>query len=234
VPIQKNFNCGVGSYNRTQDVINIQPVIPIRASENETLITRVIQPLVRQPYSTANAGGQLGFGDINPTFFFSPAAPGKLIWGLGPAILIPFATTAVLGQGKLSFGPSVVALIQPGHWKVGVLVKNVFSVTDSFHRPSINQMTPQEGLERKYRANHHCELTQPGWRQGIQRQRHQRWHVWTVPFDGGVGRVMRLGYQPVNISTQFYGSAVHPAGASPWGMRLQIALLYPKTERLVI
>ena len=28
---------------------------------------------------------------------------------------------------------------------------------------------------------------------------------------------MRLGYQPVNISTQFYGSAVHPAGASPLG-----------------
>jgi hypothetical protein len=39
---------------------------------------------------------------------------------------------------------------------------------------------------------------------------------------------MRLGFQPVNITAQFYGSAVHPPSASPWGMRLQIALLFPK------
>ena len=39
---------------------------------------------------------------------------------------------------------------------------------------------------------------------------------------------MRLGFQPVNITAQFYGNAVHPDGASPWGMRLQIQLLFPK------
>ena len=39
---------------------------------------------------------------------------------------------------------------------------------------------------------------------------------------------MKLGFQPVNITAQFYGNAVHPQGTSPWGMRLQIALLYPK------
>jgi hypothetical protein len=40
---------------------------------------------------------------------------------------------------------------------------------------------------------------------------------------------MRLGYQPVNLSLNFYGNAVHPPGASSWGMRLQVALLYPKS-----
>jgi hypothetical protein len=39
---------------------------------------------------------------------------------------------------------------------------------------------------------------------------------------------MRLGAQPVNISAQFYGNAVHPTNGSPWGMRLQIAFLFPK------
>ncbi len=42
---------------------------------------------------------------------------------------------------------------------------------------------------------------------------------------------MKLGFQPVNISAQFYGNAVHPAGASPWGMRLQIAFLFPKLTK---
>jgi hypothetical protein len=27
---------------------------------------------------------------------------------------------------------------------------------------------------------------------------------------GGVGRIMRLGFQPVNVGMQFYGNAVHP------------------------
>jgi hypothetical protein len=86
------------------------------------LITRVIQPFVWQPYSAQTTGGQFGFGDMNPTFFLSPAKPGKLIWGFGPAIVIPTATSTVLGQGKLSFGPSAVALLQPGHWTFGALV----------------------------------------------------------------------------------------------------------------
>jgi hypothetical protein len=51
---------------------------------------------------------------------------------------------------------------------------------------------------------------------------------WVVPFGGGVGRIMKLGFQPVNLTAQVYGNAVQPPGASPWGMRLQIAFLFPK------
>jgi hypothetical protein len=38
---------------------------------------------------------------------------------------------------------------------------------------------------------------------------------------------MRLGFQPVNLTLQFYGNAVHPPGASPWSLRMQIAFLFP-------
>jgi hypothetical protein len=236
VPIQNNSNFGVGPYNRTQDILNIQPVIPARITENWMLISRIIQPIVWQPDATENTGGEYGIGDMNPTFFLSPAKPGKLIWGIGPAMVFPTATSAVLGQGKLSFGPSVVALVQPGHWTLGFLVNNVWSVAGSSHRPSVNQMTLQYFITYNLKkgwninsgpivtANWHNQAggesadgddTPPGGR-------------WTVPFGGGVGRVTRLGYQPVNISANFYGNAIHPPGASSWGMRLQIALLFPK------
>ncbi len=138
VPLQNNSNFNVGPYNRTQDIFNIQPVIPKRISQNWMLITRIIQPILWQPYSTETTGGQVGLGDMNPTFFLSPAKPGKLIWGFGPAIVLPTATSTVVGQGKLSFGPSAVALLQPGHWTFGALVNNVFSVAGSAHRPSVN------------------------------------------------------------------------------------------------
>lgn len=49
-----------------------------------------------------------------------------------------------------------------------------------------------------------------------------------VPFGGGVGRIMKLGYQPVSLTAQFYGNAVHPVRTPAWTMRLQIAFLFPK------
>ena len=185
------------------------------------LISRIIQPIVWQPYAAETTGGEYGIGDMSPTFFFSPAKPGKIIWGAGPAMVFPTATSTTLGQGKLSFGPSFVALVQPGHSSLGFLVNNVFSVAGSSHRPSVNQMTLQYfityNLKKAWNinsspivtANWHDKAdgdaadgddTTPGGR-------------WTIPFGGGVGRVMRLGVQPVNISANFYGNAVHPPGA---------------------
>ena len=41
---------------------------------------------------------------------------------------------------------------------------------------------------------------------------------------------MKLGFQPVNISGEFYGNAAYPNGGSPWSMRLQIAFLFPQVH----
>lgn len=41
VPIQNNTNFGVNPYGRVQNVISLQPVIPVNVSDNWMLITRV-------------------------------------------------------------------------------------------------------------------------------------------------------------------------------------------------
>jgi hypothetical protein len=227
VPIQNNSNFGIDPFGRIQDVLNIQPVIPARISENWMLITRIIQPIVWQPYANQTTGGEFGFGDMNPTFFLSPAKPGKIIWGFGPAFLIPTATNTILGQGKFGIGPSAVALIQPGHWTIGALVNNVWSVAGSSNRPDVNQMTLQ------YFINYNLPK---GWYLSSGPIITANWEVsspnrWTVPAGGGIGRIMRIGFQPVNISAQFYGSPVRPSGSSPWSMRLAIAFLFPKMPK---
>jgi hypothetical protein len=236
VPLQNNSNFGVGAYNRTQDILNIQPVIPAKISPKWMLISRIIQPIIWQPNTTANSGGQAGFGDMNPTFFLSPANPGKLIWGVGPAMVFPTATSTSLGQGKLSFGPSVVALVQPGPWTLGFLTNNVWSVAGSSHRPSVNQMLLQYfvtyNLKKGWNISSSPILT-ANWNNKANGDAADGDDTtpggrWTIPFGGGVGRITRIGYQPVNISAAFYGNVVHPPGASPWGVRLQLALLYPR------
>jgi hypothetical protein len=57
-------------------------VIPIHITENWNLITRTIMP-INQPSLFAGMRSATGLGDINPTFFFSPAKSGETIWGWG-------------------------------------------------------------------------------------------------------------------------------------------------------
>jgi hypothetical protein len=224
VPLQNNTNFGYGPYNRTQDVLNIQPVIPAHLGKKWLLISRIIQPIVWQPYPNQNTGGEYGLGDMNPSFFLSPAKPGKVIWGVGPAFVIPTATSTITGQGKLSMGPSFVALYQPEHWTIGALANNVWSVAGSGGRPPVNQFLLQ------YFVNYNMKK---GWYLSVSPIVTANWmassgNIWTVPFGGGVGRIMKLGFQPVNISGEFYGNAVYPAGTSSWSMRLQLAFLFPR------
>jgi len=225
VPLQNNTNFNTGPYSRDQDVLNIQPVIPLHLTKNWNLITRTILPIVWQPDTSQPTGqGWYGLGDLNPTLFLSPAHPGKLIWGVGPAIVVPTATAPQLGQGKLSLGPGIVLLTTPGHWVIGALANNVWSIAGTGSRPPVNQFLLQYFIN--YNIKHGWYITlQPiitaDWRASSG-------NAWTVPFGGGVGRIMKIGFQPVNVSGQFYGNAAYPNGGSPWSMRLQIAFLYPK------
>ncbi len=101
-PEQHGF--GVGQYDRDQNVLNIQPVIPVRIGENWNLINRIILPVIWQPNVQQPAQGWLGFGDMNPTFFFSPAKPHKLIWGVGPAFVDSHCHRRSVGSGKVQHG----------------------------------------------------------------------------------------------------------------------------------
>jgi hypothetical protein len=129
VPIANVTDFNIGSFGRDRNtVLQFQPVVPIQLSENWNLITRTIGALVYQPDITMSHQGTFGLNDINPSFFLSPAQPGKLIWGAGPTFLIPTASDDVLGTGKFSIGPAIVALVQPGKWTLGVLINNLWSL----------------------------------------------------------------------------------------------------------
>src|SRR5262249_16192519 len=91
VPFQNNLNYPIGPFTRYQDVLNIQPVIPVGIGQ-WNLITRAILPVINRQDPLSEGGTRAGLGDLNITFFMSPAKPGKLIWGVGPVVLFPTAT----------------------------------------------------------------------------------------------------------------------------------------------
>jgi hypothetical protein len=74
VPFQNNTNIHQGPDHQTGNMLNIQPVIPFHLNEDWNLITRTIVPVVSQVRLSPNQGPELGLGDTNPQFYFSPKA----------------------------------------------------------------------------------------------------------------------------------------------------------------
>ena len=74
VPLQGNWDFGLGDRDATASLLNIQPVMPFPVSRSTNVILRVIMPLTSQP---AADGTRLnGLGDVLSSAFFSPARLG--------------------------------------------------------------------------------------------------------------------------------------------------------------
>jgi len=88
VPLQNNTSYRFGPRERTQDVLNIQPVIPFSLSEDWNLITRTIFPIVSTPSLARGQDRQNGIGDTQLSAFASPVEPVGGVgwpWGLDPS-----------------------------------------------------------------------------------------------------------------------------------------------------
>lgn len=224
VPVENDFSPQTGINKDDSYVLQFKPVVPFRLSQNWNLITRTIVPVIQVPDLAPGVNGTTGLGDVSLSLFLSPAKAGRIIWGVGPIVSFPTATEDILGTKKLSVGPTVVALRNQGHWLYGMLVNNLFSVAGPSARPDVNQMLAQPFVN--YNLRHGWYLTSsPILTANWKATRDQRW---TVPVGGGVGRIVHFGKQPVNISGQFFGNAVHPDGTTSWSARLQVQFLFPK------
>jgi hypothetical protein len=224
LPLQNNINYGVGPGDDIQNVLNIQPVVPINFSANWNVITRIIAPVIYQPELAPGTGSEFGLGDINATLFLSPAKPGALIWGLGPVLSFPTATDEVLGTEKWSAGPSAVALTMNGPWVFGALANNLWSFAGEDDRRSVNQFLFQ------YFINYNLPQ---GWYLASGPIITADWEAdsgnrWTIPFGGGVGKIFRIGKMPLNAQVQAFYNVEKPDNGPDWSLRLQLQFLFPK------
>jgi len=251
VPFQNNLNYPIGPFTRYQDVLNIQPVIPMGISQQWNLIIRAILPVINRQDPLSEGGTRAGLGDLNATFFLSPAKAGKIIWGVGPVFLFPTATASVLGTDKWGAGPSVVALVQPEGWTIGVITNNVWSFAGGNNTPRVNTT----GLPQRF-VNGIDEFNDRGTKVNsfmfqyfVNRNFEKGWYLtsspiitanwelpkderWLIPFGGGIGRVFKMGHQPVNVQVQNFYNGIHPKTLPhpQWQLRMDFILLFPKEK----
>jgi hypothetical protein len=223
VPFQSNFNFNTGTKDATVYVLNVQPVIPIKLTEDWNLLTRTIMPIINQPSLFPQMESAFGMGDINPTLFLSPAKPGALIWGVGPTFTFPTATDRLLGAGKYSLGPAAVALTMQGHWVIGALANNQWSVAGWGHK-DVNAMLIQPFINYNFEHGWYVTSSPVMTADWTARASDQ----WTVPVGGGVGKLFKIGPLPVNTQLQGFYNADRPKDTAQWQLRFQVQFLFPK------
>jgi hypothetical protein len=226
VPFQNNTNFNVGPYSGSQNILNIQPVIPVEVNKDWNIITRTIVPVISQPQLSPTTDRTNGIGDTVFSAFLSPAQPHGLIWGVGPVVQLPTNTSDELGNKNWGLGPTFVVLkLEHGNpWVYGVLANNIWSLSSSKQGGSYNNGLIQPFVNYNFPGGFYLvsgPILTVDWKADSGQQ-------WTVPLGGGIGKIFHIGKLPVNTSLQAYYNVVHPDYGANWQLRAQVQFMFPK------
>lgn len=222
VPIKNKFNFGAGSEDAFVYDMEFQPVYPMSLGDLN-LINRFIIPVSYQEGLSPGMDDEFGLRNITYQAFFSPAKPGKIIWGLGPAMILPTNSNDSLGNDKWAAGPAALALTMKGPWVSGLLAQHFWDFAGKDHAANVNLSTLQYFIN--YNTPNYYLNTSP--------TMSYNWDAagsdaWTIPVGGGIGKIVRFGGMPVDLRLSAYWHAKAPESASEWFTELQFKFIFPK------
>lgn len=222
IPIANRTAFGIGPFERKANVTLIQPVLPISLGENY-LVVRPSLPLVYAPTIKQPRGGNYGLGDFRMQAYFVPKPTKRLTWGIGPTFLFPTAGDRTLGFSKWGIGPAFVAVWSGERLTVGGRLENYWSVAGDGGRPNVSQLTVQPFA---------TYILGDGWYLVSAPVITAFWNLpgekWVLPIGGGIGKVMKLGDRPFNVSVQAYWQPIRPDNSEGWALVVQFQSLFPR------
>lgn len=184
-------------------------------------ITHTIGPA----YPSIGTVGSYGVRDLSVSALVAPADAPTITWGLGPALSFPGTSPLVNNNGKWGTGASGAVVYSVKAWVGGVFISNMWSFEgDSVDNHATNQMVVQPFLN--YNLSKGWYLTSApaisiNWQANSG-------NAWTVPVGGGVGKVVSVYGQMLNVAAQGYVYPVHPATGSGWAVQTTLQWLFPK------
>ena len=228
-------------HDKVLNVVNVQPVFPFKLTDDWTIVTRTIVPFLGVPWADPKFGlsevgdpylknweqkQRVGIGDVNPSAFFVPTTEGDFTFGFGPTVGIPISD-GPLGSGKWTAGPAIVGVYMKGPWVVGGLVNNMWSFAGDEDRADINKMLIQPFINYNLPKGWYISFSPI-----ITADWENEDNGWTVPVGAGLGRVFKVGKQPINMSLHAYYNAIKPEIGGEelmgdWTIRTQVQFLIP-------
>jgi hypothetical protein len=221
VPFQNNIDCCFGPEGAVRYTLNVQPVIPMHLGGDLDLIVRTIAPFISQGRSAPNNLGGTGMGDVTQSFFLKPRTGGGLTIGMGPVFVYPTGNSD-FGSHRWGAGPTGLVLKQtPSGYTFGILANHVWSVAGKDDRPEVSSTFLQPFLSKNFKDTTSI---------GINTETVYDWKhkLWTVPVNLTLGRVAKIGKQPVQFAATGKYYAVSPTGGAEWGARFTLTLLFPQ------
>ncbi len=224
VPFQYNIYFETGPKEKTQNVLLIQPVVPFHLNDDWLFIARPIIPLINQPPFTDTQNRNHGLGNIQFQGFFSPQEKfHDWIVGFGPYLEFPTNSgpDGRFGSDNWSAGPAFVGLKMDGPWVYGGLVTQLWSCYGN--DPEVNTTVIQPFISYNLKDGWYLStapIITANWSEGDSDNR------WTIPIGGGIGKVFRVGKQPVNASLRAYHNIESPRSGSDWQLQFSIQFLF--------
>ena len=225
LPLQYNYDEEIGpARDGTKSTLNIQPVAPFSISDDWNLISRTILPVIDQQDVSRGSGGASGIGDITQSLFFSPKKPtaGGLIWGAGPAFLLPTGSEDELSAKKWAIGPTIVLLKQEKSLTVGLLANHLWSFAGDGDRRDVSATFFQPFVSH---------TTKTAWTYGINLESTYDWEAeaWSIPINLTIAKMQKIGGHPMSITGGVRYWAESPDnGPHGWGVRFVWTFLFPK------
>ena len=223
VPIQLNFDENIGANDKgSRTTTNVQPVAPFSIGTDWNLISRTIVPFIHQEDVTGPGNTEDGVGDIVQSLFFSPKAPtaGGWIWGAGPVFYLPTGSEA-FSADQWGAGLTAVALRQQGGWTYGALANHIWGIDPEPGDEAINATFLQPFV---------TYTTPTAWTFALNTESTYDWNAeqWSVPVNGVVSKLLRIGSQPVSVSGGVRYWADGPEGGPEGvGYRFVVTFLFP-------
>jgi len=226
VPFENNSLFDVGPGDDYANVLNIKPVVPVSFFGTDwNLVNRVILPIVYQDWSVGGDDGEWGTAGTTYQGFFSLKNPGKIIWGIGPQIGIPTSSDRRFGPDKWTAGPAAVILTMPGHWVIGAVVSQAWDLGGGRDGdPDVSQFVAQYFINYNVEGGWYLSST-PIINANFEAHSGDRW---TVPVGGGIGRIFRIGHQPINASLKAYYNVADTPASGDWSLVATWAFMFPK------
>lgn len=112
----------------------------------------------------------------------------------------------------------------PKPWVIGILGRQLWSVAGAGSRKDVSQLLLQPFVNYNLDNGWYlvsAPIITADWT-GDSSNR------WTVPVGGGMGKIFRIGSQPLNASLQGFGYPVRPSLGPSWAVRFQIQFLFPR------
>jgi hypothetical protein len=225
LPFQNNTNFQVGPHKGTQDILNIQPVVPVHLNEDWKVITRTVLPVVWSPSFQPAPSVPSGLGATTFSAFLTPnRISSGWAWGVGPVVQIPTITDKVLGSNIWGLGPALVLVTTAGPVVAGVYANNVFSLGGTSGRAATKYglLTVNPFLHYNFGD---------GWFTGsapiITVNETAPGAKWTLPMGAQIGRLIKIGGRlPVNLLVGAYYNALRPESAARWQLRTVAAFIF--------